>query len=457
MGTESGNDSIGMNIKRYRKEKNMSQADLADAAQILRTTISKYENGVLIPPDYQIKRIEEALKLPTGTLAKKVAIAIPDTSALMRNKRLLNLLLEDYSQIIIPDVVIMELSGFKNTRIYPHSTAQARRDKKIASQTMSMIDEYKLKYKGKVVQKETKHYDVSKNLGISEKDQRIVELAKDMRKQTSRVTEIIHIDKDIPLLADDTIETIYLESYMARRSKAESNYQTILDLDMEFDHLERYDVAANQLNLDAYLPDGMTLLISTIRCNEPEKVEERGGRYIPEARIQKKMLFLLEHGADPNKTDFHQYCHTPLEHCIERHDPDFKELCILLENNADYNKCSVDETQPSDKRLSEINEGNTPLMIACWHGNFDVVRKLCSYPDICVNSQDCNGYTPLIKCAVARWNKKNQGKRYDRYEKIYNFLKDEMHADPLIRDRNNRTAEDWWNRPTELEEEEDDD
>ena len=118
--------------------------------------------------------------------------------------------------------------------------------------------------------------------------------------------------------------------------------------------------------------------------------------------------------------------------------------------------CSVDETQPGHKRISEINEGNTPLMIACFLGKEKWVRKLCSYPDICINSQDCNGYTPLIKSAVARWNKKNEGKKHDRYDSIYYFLKDEMHADTLIRDRNNRTAEEWWNRPTILEEEEND-
>jgi len=454
MGVENNQDNIGMNIKRFRKEAGMTQDDLSAKTFIQRTTISKYEKGVLTPTSENLKLIEDALKLPQGTLAQKVAIAIPDTSALMRNKRLINLLLENYSQIIIPDVVIMELSGFKNSRTNFHSSAQEKRDKKIASQTMSMIEEYMLKYKGKIVKKDTRHYDVSKNLGISEKDQRIVELAKDMRAQTSRVVEIIHIDKDIPLLADDSISTIYLESYMAKRSNAESNYQTILDLDMEFDHLERYDVAASQMNLNAYLPDGMTLLISTIQCNLPEKVEERGGRHIPEPLIQKKMRFLLEHGADPNLPDAHQYCHTPLEHCIERHDPDFMEFQILLDYKADYNKCSVDETQPGHKRISEINEGNTPLMIACFLGKEKWVRKLCEYPDICVNSQDCNGYTPLIKCAVARWNRKNQGKKYDRYETIYAFLKDEMHADPLIRDRNNMTAEDWWNRPTELEEEE---
>ncbi len=459
MADENNTDTIGMNIRRYRKEAGMTQVELADKTFIQRSTISKYEKGILTPTPDNLLSIEKAFKLKEGTLAQKVAIAIPDTSALMRNKRLLNLLLEDYSQIIIPDIVIVELSGFKNARINSHSSAQVKRDKKIASLTMSIIDEYLIKYKGKVVKKDTKHYDVSKNLGISEKDQRIVELAKEMRIQTSRVIDIIHIDKDFPLLVDESINAVYLETYMARRSNSVGNYQTILDLDLEFDHLDRYDIAASEINLDAFLPDGMTLLISTIRCNEPEKIRERGGRRIPEPKIQNKIKFLIEHGADVNKTDSHQYCHTPLEHCIERHDPDFMEFCILLEHGADYNKCSVDETQPADthKRLSEINEGNTPLMIACFLGKEKWVRKLCSYPDICVNSQDCNGYTPLIKCAVVRWNKKNQGKKYDVYERIYHFLKEEMHADPLIRDRNNLTARDWWDRPTEQEGEEEND
>ena len=459
------NETVGMNIRRLRKERGMTQDDLAKKAGIQRETISKYESNKLTPPPYNLESIEKALRVPAGTLAQKVAIAIPDTSALLRNKRLLNLLLEDYSQVVIPDVVIVELSAFKNARINRYSTGQEKRQKKIASQTMSMIDEYLLRYKGRVIKKDTRHFDVSKNLGVSEKDQRIVELAKEVRKQTSRMVDIIHIDKDIPLLADESINAMYLENYMAKRSKTEENYQDILDLDLTFDHLERYDIAAKQMNLDAFLPDGMTLLISCIRCNEPEKVEERGGRVIPEPLIQRKLIFLLEHGADPNKPDSNQYCHTPLEHCIERfeerssfdeYDPSYEEFCILLEHGADYNKCSVDETQPGFKRISEINEGNTPLMIACFLGKMNFVKKLCSYPDISINAQDCNGYTALIKSAVARWNRKNQGKRFDRFEDIYFFLKNEMKADILIRDRNNRTAQDWWDMPTEMEDEEND-
>ena len=436
------NDTLGVNIKRLRKEKGMTQDEVAKAVYTTRYNILRYESGKMTPSSEVIERLEKALGVPTGSLAQKVAIAIPDTSALLRNKRLINLLLESYSCVIIPDIVSLELSGFKGMRTTQSSSAQNKRNKKIASQVMSMIEEYEVKYKGRVLRKSTKHYNVGGNMGISEKDQRIVELAKDVRKQTSRIVDIIHVDK---------VNAVYLEEYMARRSKLDGNYQLVLDFDKVFDHLERYDVAAQKMDLDAYLPDGMTLLISCIRCNEPEKVDERGGRIIPEFLIQKKMVFLLEHGASRDKTDSHQYCHTPLEHCMERYNPDFKEFCILLAYGADYNKCSVDETQIRDKRVSEINEGNTPLMIACYHGKEKYVKKLCSLPGICINSQDCNGFTPLIKCAAARWERKRQGKPYDRFEKIYRFLIDEMHADTLIRDRNNRTAQDWWDRPIEAE------
>ena len=77
---------------------------------------------------------------------------------LLRNKRLINLLLEDYSQVIIADVVIMELSRFKNKRINRYSSGQDKRQKKIASQTMSMIDEYLLRYKGRLIKKDTRQY-----------------------------------------------------------------------------------------------------------------------------------------------------------------------------------------------------------------------------------------------------------------------------------------------------------
>ena len=51
MQQENNNDSIGINIKRYRKDMKMTQEDLAKTAGIERATISKYEGGKLVPPD----------------------------------------------------------------------------------------------------------------------------------------------------------------------------------------------------------------------------------------------------------------------------------------------------------------------------------------------------------------------------------------------------------------------
>ena len=233
------NDTLGVNIKRLRKEKGMTQDEVAKAVYTTRYNILRYESGKMTPSSEVIERLEKALGVPTGSLAQKVAIAIPDTSALLRNKRLINLLLESYSCVIIPDIVSLELSGFKGMRTTQSSSAQNKRNKKIASQVMSMIEEYEVKYKGRVLRKSTKHYNVGGNMGISEKDQRIVELAKDVRKQTSRIVDIIHVDKDYAHLVDETVNAVYLEEYMARRSKLDGNYQLVLDFDKVFDHLEQ--------------------------------------------------------------------------------------------------------------------------------------------------------------------------------------------------------------------------
>ena len=49
MGIDNSNDTIGMNIKRYRKERDLTQEELANKTRIQRTTISKYEKGILTP------------------------------------------------------------------------------------------------------------------------------------------------------------------------------------------------------------------------------------------------------------------------------------------------------------------------------------------------------------------------------------------------------------------------
>lgn len=157
----------------------------------------------------------------------------------------------------------------------------------------------------------------------------------------------------------------------------------------------------------------------------------------------------MDNGADPDKTDNSRYCLTPLAHCVQV--GDFKALCILLECGADYNKGSVDEITPSNLKMQNMNEGNTPLMIACWHGRKRFVEKLCQLPGISLNQQDCNGYTALHKCAVQRYNRKKGQKDTTQLEAIYRYLLNRPGIDPLIRDRNNKTAKDWWDKGGALE------
>lgn len=162
------------------------------------------------------------------------------------------------------------------------------------------------------------------------------------------------------------------------------------------------------------MPDGNTLLISCIRSKHSFKYE--------------KLELLIDSGkCDLNKTDNAKYFLTPLSHCIQIND--FRTFCLLLEHGADYNKGSIKETE--SRFIKGRNEGNTPLMIACWHGRKRFVEKLCAYHDIGLNQQDSNGYTPLMKSAIKR--------NLD----IYNYLLSFPRTDIFIRDRNNHCA-DWF-------------
>ncbi len=79
------------------------------------------------------------------------------------------------------------------------------------------------------------------------------------------------------------------------------------------------------------------------------------------------------------------------------------------------------------------------------------IRELLKRPNLSINQQDCNGFTALIKCAVQRYNRKKSGNKYNYYEELYKMLLDNG-ADTRIRDRNNRTAEDWWNMADHINE-----
>lgn len=59
---------IAENIKRLRREKKMTQQELADKINVQRTSISKYEKGVTTPSLSQLKKIADVFNVDVNEL-----------------------------------------------------------------------------------------------------------------------------------------------------------------------------------------------------------------------------------------------------------------------------------------------------------------------------------------------------------------------------------------------------
>lgn len=418
-------EKIGTAMARIRNSqpKKVTQQDVADYLACERSVYAKYESNKLIPPTDRVEKFAEYFNINTEELMRKVSYVIPDTSALLKNRRLLDLLLMDYNKVIIPDTVLLEIDKAKD------------KNNKVGWQLEMTIGEYRKKY--------SDSFEVRKSEIYKEetRDENIRHLARDIAKKESVEVYIIHDDAGFTASYENSL---LLRDYMATRSSS-NNYSILLSLDEEFDHLDYYQKKIDDLNLDEYLPDGSTLLISCIRHNYDIMYPQKGKEaeddtdVVPDSSRTKKIKFLLENNADPNKTDSSSLCFTPLTHCVQIND--YKGFCLLLDYNADYNKGSINESNTSYFKTQ--NEGNTPLMVACWHGRKKFVNKLLEMPEICLNQQDGNGYTALMKCAIQRARRKKAGKEYTVQEDLYKLLLSKG-ADPLIRDRRNRTAAQLW-------------
>ena len=418
---ESGaNAVIRKNLKDIRTRAGKTQQQVADALHVSRSVYTRYETGQLQPKQDFLFQFSKLFSVPMDILAKSVSAVIPDTSALLQNRRLLGMLLLDFDQVIIMDTVLRELDYQKD-----HGT-----NRKNAWQAMMTINDFRLRYKDRILIVEYTGPDDLRN------DGKIIHMAAKLNKAQGKRMFVIHNDIGITLTYPDAL---LLRDYIARRTR-NTDYEAILDLDTEFRDFSRFE--SKEMDLNAYLPDGSTLLISCLRCNDKAHLEARGGQKIDHPDIMRKMDYLLRRGADPDRTDNSSYCLTPLSHCVQL--GDYEAFQALLAAGADYNKGSVDELSPGYLKQQNVNEGNTPLMIACWHGRTAFVKHLLSLDGICLNQQDSNGYTALMKCAVQRYSRSQKHQTSPIQEHLYALLLQQPGIDVRIRDRNNRTAADWW-------------
>ena len=61
---------IGESIRRNRKEKGLTQSQLAEKMGVKTATISKYEKGIVVPPLKQLQKISEVLGVPIDSILK---------------------------------------------------------------------------------------------------------------------------------------------------------------------------------------------------------------------------------------------------------------------------------------------------------------------------------------------------------------------------------------------------
>lgn len=328
-------------------------------------------------------------------------IAIPDTSALLYNPQLIDELNEQYNKVIIPDVVTKELENIKDKR----------------TDTLGV-----------------KAWEILKGIGYNEKtlsfmyqgpkdiinDVKIITVAQRVVEQFGCKVDIITNDVDYSahLKGNESISSLHIKEYMLTKQSL-SNINALIELDKaNLDDYSKYNFLTSEIN--SHLPDGNTLIISTLR--KPSK-------FMSIEQKKKKIRWLISKGANVDMRDCSRRYFPPLTHTIQMND---KELFDFILNECGANPNTASKNPYSSEKIRMKNEGNTPLMVAAWHGRVEFVKSLCEHPKISINQQDGNGYTALIKTCI-----KGYGKCKDMLIKYG--------ADTRIIDIDDMTAEDRWN------------
>ena len=321
----------------------------------------------------------------------KMAIAVVDTSAMLKEINLLEILANTFYRVVIPQVCVEELSNIKD---------RSRREGKNsrAWQVLARIN----KHRDWVYRHAFKRV---KN------DHMIIDIAHLISVESKRDVYIITDDIDFScqyehslIVGELVMEILWRKSVLDGDPRETERFAELF-----LDDWSNYELSS-RVNINGILPGGLTVLISTIRSNHPK----RNG----------KLQFLIRKGVDLDQNDCEKNFLTPLSHCAQI--GDLAALKILTDAGADINKGSQNESKCDFLKCR--NEGNTPLMVACFHGRRNIVKYLMQCGDLCYNQQDSNGYTALAKCAIKG------------YRDLYDLLLPK--TDRLIRDRNNHTA-DW--------------
>lgn len=387
-------------IKSINENRNENEKEKDIYFGLNKSSLSRIENGQV--SEKNLKKHAEnycyALgmsKEQTNQFLRGYKIAVPDTSALLKNPQLIDELNKEYGKVIIAKIVVDELDKIKNTN--SHSLGRK------AWEVLRGIS-----YGDRTILKEYTDIGIDEN-----EDCKIISIAREAVEAYGCKVDIITEDTDYSayLKSDENVSALHLREYMATKQEI-VNMTALTEIDKYFaDNYDNKDIPDKPI-INSYLSNGNTLIISAVR-NRSATLEQR----------KAKIRWLIVQGADVNKRDCNRRYFPPISHAIQMKDYEMF-LFLLNECKADPN---IGSRNPYDAgKVRQKNEGNMPLMIAAWEGLDKFVEALCKDERTSINQQDANGFTALIK-ACANGN--------DRCKKI--LL--EAGADEKILDINGKT------------------
>ena len=393
-------------LKELRTTNGLTMEEMAEKMHIAnKSSLSRVESGktsekTLVEMAKEYCKVFGMSETQTDQFLRGKRIAVPDTSALLRNVQLIDELNDEYSVVVIPKVVVDELTGLKGRSNY------------LGTRAWEVISG--ISYGERTVLREYHGDNPSEN-----NDCKIIAIARAASDEFHCSVDIITDDKDYSayLKSDEAVRALHIREYMATK---QSSINMIKLSRIDEYYADSYDdiEPPTREEANAYLPNGNTLIISAIRNTRPT---------ITFQQRKEKILWLIRHGADVNMRDCGRRYFPPLSHAIQADAYDLF-LFLLDECHADPN---IGSRNPYDAgQVRQKNEGNMPLMIAAWHGKIEFVKALLHDERTSINQQDANGYTALIKASR---------KGYD----ICIGLLKEAGADQKIVDIDGRTADDW--------------
>lgn len=335
-------------------------------------------------------------------------IAVPDTSALLKNSQLIDELNKEYSKVVIPKVVVDELDNVKNKNSGSLGKKAWEVIRGISYGSRTILMEY------------------NGDADEDNEDCKIIYTAQEASDTYHCKVDIITDDTDYSayLKGHESVSALHLREYMATKQEI-TNMAKLARIDTYYaDSYEKCEEPTAE-EVNAYLQDGNTLIISAVRNNRAN-VEQR----------KAKIKWLIQRGADVNKRDNSRRYFPALSHAVQMKDYEIF-MFLLSECNANPN---VGSRNPFDAgKVRQKNEGNMPLMIAAWEGKKDFVIALCKDERTSINQQDANGYTALMKaCMNGHFENNKEKHTWD----IRQILIDKG-ADQKIVDIDGKTAADY--------------